>query len=140
MVSPLICLGLLGASGRETLCPLICSSLWLRGLVDLSVPKFSWVSFKVGDGQKIPLPISHLQFVDGVARIMEVANFKRNLDIYLVTLGQKINEDKSSIFFFNTPCLIQSRIARILRFQIGSLPFVYLGTPFGLGVQRRQFL
>ena len=87
---------------------------------------------------------SHLQFVDdigliGMARISEVVNFKRALDTYLKASGQHINDDKSSIYFFNTPQLIQNRIAKILRFQIGSLPLMYLGVPLVLGSQRRDY-
>ncbi|XP_059077196.1 uncharacterized protein LOC131876295 [Cryptomeria japonica] len=84
------------------------------------------------------------QFVDdtglmGLARISEAVNFRRALDIYLKASGQCINDDKSSIYFFNTPQCIQSRIARILRFQIGSLPLMYLGIPLALGAQRRDY-
>ena len=51
---------------------------------------------------------SHLQFVDdttlmGMARVSEAINFRRALELYLKALGQCINDEKSSIFFFNTP-------------------------------------
>ena len=75
----------------------------------------------------------------GMARISEALNFRQALDIYLKASGQCINEDKSSIYFFNTPHLIQNRIARIFRFQIGSLPLMYLGVPLVLGPQRRDY-
>ena len=42
----------------------------------------------------------------------------------------KLNLDKSHIFFFNTPNIIQQRITRILGFQRSSLPSGYLGVPF----------
>ncbi|XP_057856267.1 uncharacterized protein LOC131065696 [Cryptomeria japonica] len=74
-----------------------------------------------------------------LARISEAVNFRHALDIYLKASGQCINDDKSSIYFFNTPQLIQSRIVRILRFQIGSLPLMYLGIPLALGAQRREY-
>lgn len=51
------------------------------------------------------------------------------LDVYFIASGQLINEDKSSIFFFNTLGPIHRRIANILRFQVGSLPLTYLGIP-----------
>ena len=78
--------------------------------------------------------LSHLQFVDdsalaGLARIKEAEAFRHALDIYLAASGQKVNEHKSSIYFFNTPDSIQHRIVGILRFQIGSLPLTYLGIP-----------
>ena len=87
---------------------------------------------------------SHLQFVDdtglmGMARIREATNIRKALDTYLKASGQRINEDKSFIYFFNTPRLIQNRIAGILRFQIASLPLMYLGVPLSLGSQRRDY-
>ena len=70
----------------------------------------------------------------GMARISEAVNIRKDLDTYLKALGQKINDNRSSIYFFNTR-LIQNKIARILRFQIGSLPLMYLGVPLSLGAQ-----
>ena len=75
----------------------------------------------------------------GMAKVSEAINFRRALDIYLKASGQCINDDKSSIFFFNTPQPIQNKIARILRFQIGSLPLLYLGVPLVLGSQYRVY-
>lgn len=51
---------------------------------------------------------SHLQFVDdtalmGMATAREATSLRHLLDVYLVASGQIINEDKSSIFFINTP-------------------------------------
>lgn len=68
--------------------------------------------------------------------INEAVNFRRALDIYCKASGQKINEDKSSIYFFNTPHLIQNRIARILRFQTG---FVVPRDSFRFGGQCGDF-
>ena len=88
--------------------------------------------------------LSHLQFVDdttlvGRVWIQEAEAFRLTLDTYLATSRQKINDHKSSIFFFNTPELIQRRIATILRFQIQSLPLTYLGVPIVVGRQPRLF-
>lgn len=69
----------------------------------------------------------------GMTNIREASNLHRVLDVYLVASGQLINEDESSIFFFNTSSLIQRRIAHILRFQIGALPLTYLGIPISIG-------
>ena len=71
----------------------------------------------------------------GMARISEVVNIIKALDTYLKASSKRINDDKSSIHFLNTPRLISSRIARILRLRIGSLPLMYLGVPFNLGDQ-----
>ena len=51
---------------------------------------------------------THVQFVDdtgliGLATINEARNFRMILDTYLKASRQKINEGKSSIYFFNTP-------------------------------------
>ena len=75
----------------------------------------------------------------GMARISKTVNIRKALDIYLKASGQRINDDKSSIYFFNTPRLIQNKIARILRFRIGSLPLMYLGVPLSWGDQRRGY-
>ncbi|XP_059064798.1 uncharacterized mitochondrial protein AtMg01250-like [Cryptomeria japonica] len=88
--------------------------------------------------------LSHLHFVDdttltGRARIQEAEAFRLTLDTYLAALGQKINDHKSSIYFFNTLESIQQRIANILRFQIESLPMTYLGIPIVLGTQPKIF-
>jgi hypothetical protein len=74
----------------------------------------------------------------GQARLQEATSFRYALDVYLAASGQKVNENKSSIFFFNTPEAIQRCIAAILRFQIGSLPFVYLGIPLTIGRHPRS--
>ena len=68
----------------------------------------------------------------------EASNLRRVLDVYLAASGQQINEEKSSIYFFNTPDLIQQRIARTLRFQIGSLPVKYLGIPISVSKLPRE--
>ena len=87
--------------------------------------------------------LSHLQFVDdsalaGLARIKEAEAFRHALDIYLAASGQKVNEHKSLIYFFNTLDSIQHRIVGILWFQIGSLPLTYLGIP--IVVSRKPYL
>ena len=73
-----------------------------------------------GGGNGLP-SLSHLQFVDdsafaGLARIKEAKSFRHALDIYLAALGQKVNEKKSSIYFFNTPDSIQHKTVGILWF------------------------
>ena len=68
----------------------------------------------------------------GLAPIKEAEAFRHTLDIYLAALGQKVNEHKSSIYFFNTPKSIKHMIANIRRFQIESLPLTYLGIPIAI--------
>ena len=80
-----------------------------------------WVLIQGWSWKKYFPSYSHLQFVDdtiwkGMARVSEAMNFRRALDIYLKALGHCVNDEKSSIYFFNTPHLIKNRIAMILRF------------------------
>ena len=75
-----------------------------------------------------------------LATINEARNLRWILDTYLKDSGQQINEGKSSIYFFNTPQSIQLRFARILRFQVGALPLIYLGVPLALGTQLKEYL
>lgn len=89
-------------------------------------------------------PQTHLQFVDdstlmGVAKVAEAVAFLQTLDCYLAASGQIINESKSCIDLFNTPRLIKQCISRILRFQMGKLPFIYLGIPLDVCLPPRRF-
>lgn len=68
----------------------------------------------------------------GIARVDEAINIRSSLDCYLDASSQSINEGKSFIYFFNTPNPIQQRIAGILRFQVGSLLFVYFSIPLAI--------
>ncbi|XP_057842111.2 uncharacterized protein LOC131051557 [Cryptomeria japonica] len=123
------------------------SSVKLEGSLAEGLGRF--LKYRVSQGQISGwrwghgLPhISHLQFVDdtvlmGLARLGEAVSFRGALDTYLAALGQKVNDHKFSIFFFNTPHAIQRRVADILDFQIGSLPVVYLGIPITVCRQPR---
>jgi hypothetical protein len=51
------------------------------------------------------------------------------LDVFLSASGMQLNLDKSHIFFFNSPNILQLKISRILGFQRSSLPSRYLGAP-----------
>lgn len=75
----------------------------------------------------------------GVASIREVTCLRKVLEIYLASSNQQINEDKSNIFFFNTPKLIEQRIANIPHFRIGKLPVDYLGIPLYFGKFKREW-
>jgi hypothetical protein len=79
-------------------------------------------------------PLTHLQFVDdtlllGKPTVQEARALKKALDIFLSTSGMQINLEKSHIFFFNTPTILQRKIFGILGFQRSSLPSRYLGVP-----------
>lgn len=80
---------------------------------------------------------SHEQFIDdfitmGEATIMEAKNMKIILNTYESAFGQKINQDKSCLFFINTPAQRQIRIGRILGCNITEFPSTYLGLPLYL--------
>lgn len=51
------------------------------------------------------------------------------LDLFAKALGLEVNESKSQDFFFNTLCVTQHNIIRILGFQSISLPSKYHGAP-----------
>ena len=56
---------------------------------------------------------------------------KEILDLYTRGSRQLINQDKSLIFFINTPEDRHRKIARILGCGVGKLPSTYLGLPLG---------
>ncbi|XP_059066721.1 uncharacterized protein LOC131044985 [Cryptomeria japonica] len=79
--------------------------------------------------------ITHLQFTDdtflaGDATTREAQVMKETLDIYEKASGQKVNWNKSEIFFFNTKPCKQREVCKILSMKVGSLPGKYLGIPF----------
>lgn len=61
--------------------------------------------------------------------LREVINIKEILHDFMTTFGTLINNEKSSILFFNTPVNTQDFLAMVLDFGIISLPSKYLGMP-----------
>jgi len=57
--------------------------------------------------------------------------------MFLEASGLEINEDKSQVFFFNSPQVNRRNFLQILRFKEGTLPNKYLGAPL-LGSQVKQ--
>jgi hypothetical protein len=79
-------------------------------------------------------PISHSQFVDdtllmGIPKVWEANSLLDILQNFSDASGLDCNKDKSQVFFFNTPLLIQHHISDILGFNRSSLPSKYLGIP-----------
>jgi hypothetical protein len=79
-------------------------------------------------------PLSHLQFMDdtmlmGAPTVQEAKVFKAILETFMIASGALINQDKSQIFFLNTPLRVQRNTTRLLGFQRSSLPSNYLGDP-----------
>lgn len=77
------------------------------------------------------LPLSHQQFMDDImlfcqVSLRETRALKSILQYFMQACGTYINNEKSNIFFYNTPVPSQSFLARILGFWIGSLPSKYL--------------
>lgn len=59
----------------------------------------------------------------------EALSFKAILSDFFVVYGTSINQEKSKLFFFNSPSSIQGNIPRILEFQRSNLPSRYLDVP-----------
>jgi hypothetical protein len=60
--------------------------------------------------------LSHLQFVDdnllmGSPMVKEVSGFKSLLSLFNLASGTIINQEKSQLFFFNTPHNVQNHLA-----------------------------
>ena len=77
---------------------------------------------------------THQQFLDetmlmGHPYAQESRNIKTCLINFGKASGMEVNEQKSLVFFFNTPQITRRNICRILGFQEISLPSKYLGGP-----------
>jgi len=82
--------------------------------------------------------LTHHRFVDdtilvGKAGLIEAKEFKNILDSYDKASNQKINYEKTNIFFFNTPVDRSESIARVFQYQISTFPAIYLGMPLFFG-------
>lgn len=80
------------------------------------------------------LPITHQQFVDkimlfGEPIIQEIQVLDWILSYFQEASSTLINGENSRMYFFNTNMLVGRNLARIMGFQIRSLPVKYLGTP-----------
>jgi len=74
----------------------------------------------------------HKKIVDdtlliGLPTAKEASSFKTIMSDFSVAFDTSINQDKSKLFFFNTPMPIQRNITRILDFPISTLTYKYLG-------------
>ena len=64
-----------------------------------------------------------------VSSVREAREIKDTLEIYKRASGMEFNKEKSQIYYFNTPPIMQRNINRILKFTEGYLPSKYLGAP-----------
>ena len=65
----------------------------------------------------------------GQVSVLEARRIKWGLTTFLEASGLEINNDKSQVYFFNTPIITKRNILIILRFSEGKLPSKYLGKP-----------
>jgi hypothetical protein len=59
----------------------------------------------------------------------EANKLKSILTDFVDALGTSLNLEKSQLFFFNTPLVVQTHISRLLGIPKSSLPSNYLGIP-----------
>lgn len=76
--------------------------------------------------------ITHQQYADdtilpGKSTIVEASGFKSIINSYMMASGQRVNKDKSEIFFLNTKKDIEDRICEMMGFRKGQFPCKYLG-------------
>jgi hypothetical protein len=72
----------------------------------------------------------------GMATLEEPVTIKNTMDMYAKAEGQRINDRKTGIFFFNVMKVVQKRIANRLGWSIGKLPSKYLGVSVFTGASR----
>jgi ribonuclease HI/exonuclease III len=87
--------------------------------------------------------VTHSFFADdtlfGYASIQEARQIRRTLQAYTLASGQKVNQLKSKIYFFNTNSVLACKIQNILQFPVGKLPSTYLGIPFFVGANKAVY-
>ena len=88
--------------------------------------------------------VSHLFFVDDSllfckASTQECQNLMAILDLYEAASGQKVNVDKSSIFFtINTPLKLKAEIMEVMGAMQDSKHNKYLGLPSIIGKSKKE--
>jgi hypothetical protein len=90
-----------------------------------------------------PTP-SHSQFVDDTLLMntptaREANKLNSILSDFTEASGMTLNLDKSKLYFFNTPTVIQTHISRLLGIPKSSLPSNYLGIPLTGAQQQDPF-
>jgi mannosylglycoprotein endo-beta-mannosidase len=76
--------------------------------------------------------ITHQQYADdtilpGKSTIKEALNLKSIINSYMAASGQKVNKDKSEIYFLNTSKEVENQICKVMGFKKGQFPCKYLG-------------
>ena len=70
--------------------------------------------------------------------VQEAQSSKNSLDLFVKASGLVVNQNKSQVFFVNTPPTTQRNILRILGFSKGAFPSKYLRIPLGLGRMQKE--
>lgn len=142
-----------------SLCSFFSSSTGLRQgdplspfLFILLAETFSWAirAAKLGGIWKgirihnVPQSISHCLFADdtllfGQASLGEARVKKGIIQNYASFSGQRVNVDKSKIFFLHASQLVQDRLKVFWGFASGNLPCSYLGIPIFIKKDRVEF-
>ncbi|XP_059073453.1 uncharacterized protein LOC131874206 [Cryptomeria japonica] len=106
----------------------------------------SWVKWVFScirvDG--LPSSQSHCLFADdtllfGMASMREARVIKKIIYDYAAFSGQKVNNQKSKVFFVNVPTLVRDNLACFWSFHVGTFRCMYLGIPFFLGLDKTSF-
>lgn len=92
----------------------------------------------------LPSSQSHFLFADdmllfGTASMREARVIKKIISDYVAFSSQKVNNQKSKVFFVNVPTLVRDNLACFWSFQVGTFPCMYLGLPFFLGSDNTSF-
>lgn len=100
-----------------------------------------WSDIRV-DG--LPSSQSHCLFVYdmllfGVASLREAQVIKKIISDYAAFFGQKVNNQRSKVFFMNVSPLVRDKLVCFWIFQVGIFPCMYLGIPFFLGSKKASF-
>ncbi|KAL9675480.1 hypothetical protein QQ045_003682 [Rhodiola kirilowii] len=89
--------------------------------------------------------LTHLLFADDAiifskADLESLAKIKAALKLFYVWSGLKVSDEKSAIYFGGCRETEQRLMARAVGFQIGTLPFLYLGVPLdGCSLRGTQY-
>ncbi|XP_057866415.2 uncharacterized protein LOC131073918 [Cryptomeria japonica] len=87
---------------------------------------------------------THCFFADdillfGLASMREAQVINKIILEYSSFSGQKVNQAKSKVFFFNVSPLVQARLSHFWGFLVGQFPCKYLGLPFYTRSEKHNF-
>jgi hypothetical protein len=123
-----------GVFDKGTPSPPFSLSYWWKDWGATSRPSVEEGSLKGLPLHNIQPAPSHNQFVDDTLLMntpttQESTKLNSILTDFVEASGMALNLDKSQLYFFNTPVVIQNHISRLLGILKSSLPSNYLGVP-----------